>query len=146
MELASVLIAGLALAASLYAILDSRSSARKANEAAGRSAAALEAQAHLAKAASERYEMPWRLTPAIGDMWRLTNSNPVETAFDVTVLAVDERQMTLDMPTHVDIGPGASIEFMGLDMFDDVTDTRVRVTWRRRPTGAVEPPWTSTVA
>jgi hypothetical protein len=80
--------------------------------------------------------------PSAGSMWRLINTNPTERAYGVTIEAVDPRQHLYDPPTDVTISPRGAIEFHGLDAYDDISNTDIRVRWRRTPDGAEEPPWT----
>jgi hypothetical protein len=155
MGLASVIIAALAFVFSVIAWLDGRrratnadraalasaAEAAKSADAAVRSAVALEQQASISAAAASRYEVPWVLMRARGSMWRLTNANRAETAYGVTIEAVDPQQHLSEPPTNVDIPPGGAIEFFGLSMYDEVTSTDVRVRWRRTPEGPEEIPW-----
>ena len=93
----------------------SAAAATQAAAAAERSAAAADRQAALAVAAAERYEVPWRLTRAAGDMSRLTNTNRTETAYRATVEPVGRKEGQVpEAPQDEDIGPGEAREFFGI--------------------------------
>lgn len=148
MAIASFVIAVLALIAAAWSYWRSNknakaavAAAKRSADASERSAIAAEVQASLARAAADRYEVPWTLTPASGDMVRLTNTNRVETAFDVRVRGVFDGRSPLDAPDSVDIGPGSSIDFFKIGGTFGQPDTRICVLWRRTPHGPDEPPW-----
>jgi hypothetical protein len=131
-ELAAVIIAGLALAVAVWSVLDSRASARRSASEADRSAIASERSAAAAEREIEiatAYRDPWRLQQDSGSAYRLFN-NSDETAEAVTLTCGTSAQSSIIVETQSpDVQPHSAIPFTyarGYGAAETLT-----VTWRR---------------
>lgn len=142
MEVASLIIAGLALVASLYATFSSRLSASRAGDAAERSAAVAERQLAIQLEDRAQAPPPWRIEWAGRSMFRLINEGATRT-FAVSVMPFDKSGARVDLPGGVgNIDAGGSIEFLAI--FPSGVDRRVIVNWFWKPDGPLDE-WISTV-